>query len=400
MHSLICIPVLNGRVVSQQSELCVFRAQLRLRTFYYEGEKSMSMVALKCPECGADIELDDSREFGFCLYCGTKVMQDKVIVEHQGSVKIDNSDYVQKFLQNARRAKEKEDWEETEKYYNLVEQNDPDNIEAIFYSAYAKAKTTLVDGDIYKRQAAFNVLKNCISIIDDHYKLERREDNKNAIITMAQDLGDMITSSFVYSEWKNGYGVVVRTNKNETYVLFASLLVGFKETIDNIQKIDDQAYLHEALISLISTGLSTNWLSKELLNEWLNEEKKELKVIHEKRISEYWSEHAEEKKKLEEEKQSIENQVNDLNAQIEALPEYIKVKRTEAEIEKNKKEKESLGMFKTKEKKAIQDLIEKLSSELNEANKSFENASLFKKEAIERLKFKIKSIDDELTKDR
>ncbi len=360
----------------------------------------MSMVALKCPECGADIELDDSREFGFCLYCGTKVMQDKVIVEHQGSVKIDNSDYVQKFLQNARRAKEKEDWEETEKYYNLVEQNDPDNIEAIFYSAYAKAKTTLVDGDIYKRQAAFNVLKNCISIIDDHYKLERREDNKNAIITMAQDLGDMITSSFVYSEWKNGYGVVVRTNKNETYVLFASLLVGFKETIDNIQKIDDQAYLHEALISLISTGLSTNWLSKELLNEWLNEEKKELKVIHEKRISEYWSEHAEEKKKLEEEKQSIENQVNDLNAQIEALPEYIKVKRTEAEIEKNKKEKESLGMFKTKEKKAIQDLIEKLSSELNEANKSFENASLFKKEAIEKLKFKIKSIDDELTKDR
>ena len=32
----------------------------------------------------------------------------------------------------------KEDWEETEKYYNLVEQNAPNNIEALFFSAYAK----------------------------------------------------------------------------------------------------------------------------------------------------------------------------------------------------------------------------------------------------------------------
>ncbi|MDE7269474.1 MAG: hypothetical protein K2N81_03270, partial [Acetatifactor sp.] len=31
------------------------------------------MKALKCPSCGADIELDDSREYGFCLYCGTKI---------------------------------------------------------------------------------------------------------------------------------------------------------------------------------------------------------------------------------------------------------------------------------------------------------------------------------------
>lgn len=33
----------------------------------------MAIRALKCPSCGADITLDDSREFGFCSYCGTQI---------------------------------------------------------------------------------------------------------------------------------------------------------------------------------------------------------------------------------------------------------------------------------------------------------------------------------------
>ncbi|MCQ2481360.1 MAG: hypothetical protein MJ121_04510, partial [Clostridia bacterium] len=80
----------------------------------------MGMVAMKCPSCSADIELDDSREFGFCNFCGTKVMQDKIVVEHRGNVKVDNSEFVKKYLANARRARQKEDWAEVEKYYNLV----------------------------------------------------------------------------------------------------------------------------------------------------------------------------------------------------------------------------------------------------------------------------------------
>lgn len=35
------------------------------------------MLQLKCPNCGADIALDDTREFGFCSYCGTKVLLDE-----------------------------------------------------------------------------------------------------------------------------------------------------------------------------------------------------------------------------------------------------------------------------------------------------------------------------------
>lgn len=200
----------------------------------------MSLVAMKCPACGADIELDDSREFGFCSFCGTKVMQDKIVVEHKGNVKIDNSEYVEKFLQNARRAKQKEDWEEVEKYYNLVEQNDPANIEAIFYSSYGKAMLSMVENDIYKRQQICNVFCNSISVIDDNYHVEKSEENQKIISQMHSDLFNMYGTSFVYTQKKNSYGNVVSDNSTETYYIFAKIAFSFIESIENIIKVDDE----------------------------------------------------------------------------------------------------------------------------------------------------------------
>lgn len=34
----------------------------------------INMVAAKCPQCGADIEIDSSRESAFCTYCGAKII--------------------------------------------------------------------------------------------------------------------------------------------------------------------------------------------------------------------------------------------------------------------------------------------------------------------------------------
>ena len=49
----------------------------------------MPLTPLKCPSCGSDIELDSSREFGFCMYCGTKIMLSQhVVVRHTGSVDV------------------------------------------------------------------------------------------------------------------------------------------------------------------------------------------------------------------------------------------------------------------------------------------------------------------------
>lgn len=207
----------------------------------------MGMISCKCPNCGADIQLDETREFGFCSFCGTKVMQDKVVVEHRGSVKVDNSEYVQKFLQNARRAKQKEDWEEVEKYYNLVEQNDPTNIEAIFYSSYARVKLALLEAEAYqKRKSVFNVLIKGVSIIDDNYDYTS-EEHKKLLFEIIDDIKGLEKGAIVPTTHladyvaKNGYGNVVDRNQvveNDplkfTYHLIDEVIEAFRESINNI----------------------------------------------------------------------------------------------------------------------------------------------------------------------
>lgn len=200
------------------------------------------MKQLTCEMCGSTELIKQDGVF-VCQYCGCKYSVEEAkslmiegTVDVQGTVKVDNSAFVEKYLANARRAKEKEDWEETEKYYNMVEQNDPTNIEAIFYSSYGKAKSTLVDGDLYKRQAAFKVLQNCVSILDDNFNMEKEEEQRNIIDQISTDILSMCLSTYVYNQKKNGYGIVTWTDKNETVQLFINLNSEFCTTLDEIVK--------------------------------------------------------------------------------------------------------------------------------------------------------------------
>lgn len=54
------------------------------------------MEALMCPQCGANINLDDTREFGFCNYCGAKIQINETIIhEHRGEIKLNGFSTVQ-----------------------------------------------------------------------------------------------------------------------------------------------------------------------------------------------------------------------------------------------------------------------------------------------------------------
>ena len=200
------------------------------------------MKQLTCEMCGSN-DLVKSEGMFVCQMCGTKYSVEEAkklmiegIVDVQGTVKVDNSAFVEKYLANARRAKQKEDWEETEKYYNMVEQNDPTNIEAIFYSSYGKAKSSLVESDLYKRQAAFKVLQNCISIIDDNFDTSKENTEKPIIEQISSDILLMACSNYVFNQAKNGYGVVTQTDKMETVTLFNNLGKEFCTTLENIAK--------------------------------------------------------------------------------------------------------------------------------------------------------------------
>lgn len=48
----------------------------------------MKLITLKCPECGATLNLDSSRKECFCTYCGAKILLDEEI--QRQDIKIEN----------------------------------------------------------------------------------------------------------------------------------------------------------------------------------------------------------------------------------------------------------------------------------------------------------------------
>lgn len=211
------------------------------------------MKQLRCEMCGGTDMMKQDGVF-VCQNCGMKYsieeakkMMIEGTVDVQGTVKVDNTAFVQKYLANARRAKEKEDWSETEKYYNMVEQNDPTNIEAIFYSTFARVKTALLEAETSdKRQGVFNVLVKSVSIIDDNYD-NANEEHYTLLFQIMDDIKGLKTGKIVptthLQEYvtKNGYGNIVDRNQviendslDVTYNMIDKVIDAYEESIGNI----------------------------------------------------------------------------------------------------------------------------------------------------------------------
>ena len=87
----------------------------------------MALFNMKCANCGASIQMDDSQQIGFCMYCGNKYIVkeeiQRIIIEHQGQVRIDRDEEICNLLT---RAKEK-----IEEYYKIGNYYDEDGIKPI-----------------------------------------------------------------------------------------------------------------------------------------------------------------------------------------------------------------------------------------------------------------------------
>lgn len=219
------------------------------------------MKKLVCELCGSDDIVKQEGCF-VCQQCGTKysIEEAKRMMMEGGdaapgiTVKVDNTSFVERYLQNARRAKAKEDWEETEKYYNMVEQNEPTNIEAVFYSAYGKARTALISEDYYKKEAVFRVLQNTISVISDDFVVEKAEEEKPLLEQIKTDIAGLYKSNFVYNKTtKDG---VTTSNEAKIKELFTNTSIAFMNALDKVAaKLPDEqkkerAWYYKLAISL------------------------------------------------------------------------------------------------------------------------------------------------------
>ena len=277
-------------------------------------------------------------------------------------------DTIAKHLENARRAKEKEDWEETERYYNKVEELDPSNIEAVFCSAYAKARRSLIDSDIYKRQAAFKVLENSISLISDKYDVSKSAENAVTIVMLAKDLCTMIDAEFVYTITKNGYGEVKGDNACETYILFGRLINAYSAMMQKIRMVDDNEIYYKASIMLYSKAKPINNGAGVVIVKYTleSEEKEAFKLYLENK---YWQVHKEEYNALMKEKEQIEEEIRTIKSELFAIPSEDKYPETQ-ELNKKCNELKSLGIFAGKRKKELEEEIITLKQAIKAKNQS------------------------------
>ncbi len=95
------------------------------------------MQAIKCEICGGSDIIKQDGHF-VCRYCGTKYSADEVR-SLLGTVRIDKSDDTNNCLTLARRYFRETSYDKSAEYYELVLRNDPDNLEAIFYSPFCAA---------------------------------------------------------------------------------------------------------------------------------------------------------------------------------------------------------------------------------------------------------------------
>lgn len=216
------------------------------------------MKRLKCEMCGdSDIVKQDG--LFVCQSCGMKYSAEEAkkmmiegTVDVKGTVKVDNSAFVEKYLTNARRAYDKEDWEEVEKYYNMVEQNAPNNMEAVFFSAFGKAMLAMTDEDYFKKQQKFTVLIKSISVINDYYEITT--ENKPAVLTkIAEAIVKMYNVTYVYKT-----NVVADVGGHTWHKnMFNQVTDAFITELNQIASVHKDTYLQQLITVMNSAKAKT-----------------------------------------------------------------------------------------------------------------------------------------------
>lgn len=163
----------------------------------------MTLIVLKCPSCGADIELDESREFAFCSFCGTKVMQDKKIVELKGKIKIDGISTYDKLLERAFILIEDQEYAEAEKYLKKVLEFEPKCSKAYWGLMLCEfripnvqtAETTGIDiteSNNYKRAISFAQSEEKEKYKEHGKTAKQKFDEKTQILIRKQTINNII----------------------------------------------------------------------------------------------------------------------------------------------------------------------------------------------------------------
>lgn len=183
------------------------------------------MIALKCPSCGSDITFDDSREFGFCSYCGTKLqLVNQVKVSHT------YEDTLQAELEIVKRLLAADLMVDAGNKLDIILRNHPDSIEANLYRGYVKSM--------------FNVDRPMVNGTTKEEKrtyLMQLYEKSDYIVAAKKLMGNHFIP--LYFELKNRYEDIIINKFNR---LEESTTRFLKEVQQNIQLLEGYCNYHDS----------------------------------------------------------------------------------------------------------------------------------------------------------
>lgn len=112
----------------------------------------MPLVPAKCPQCGANIEIDDSKDAGICKYCGTAFITEKAINNYNTYVTNNNSfagasivvqsdtENIEKLIERASTFIKLKEYDEAEKAYHEIALKYPMDYRGWFGIVISKTK--------------------------------------------------------------------------------------------------------------------------------------------------------------------------------------------------------------------------------------------------------------------
>jgi len=418
------------------------------------------MKQLTCEMCGSTDLLKQDGVF-VCQTCGTKYSVEEAkkmmiegTVEVSGTVKVDKSGELDNLLVLAERALKEGNYESAESYYDNILRMDPDNWRANFYKSYCSTMQSKIANVVSNFYTTVRTATSSIGIIVKEKPVDTEavteilsEISSLAVLVLLNKYKGYINfpekliynGTHVHLQNRTGFSKIITEYKEimQQVLIFETAILqsdyvnnqmvkvaedthkALKEFANSIAKYNPYTNLPTFQIRELDTILDNLEKlikeGKEIVSKHEAEERKKREREQQARSEAYWAEHAEEKQQLESERDTLQTQLKQLREQTSPYDKEIAAwkKKREAETpakEEKKKleeqisdlrtEKNNLGIFKGKEKKALQAQIDELCSRLPAINESIEaeeeEQSRMCNDKIREIEQQVKPINDKI----